>query len=676
MNRITKTVILLVMVIFSLLIAGCKETKKTEPVTLSSIIITGEKIILETSQETQLSAKAVYTDGTEKAILPLWSVTPEEIAVIDANGKITALKSGSGKINALYEGKIGEKELVINEKKAPFSWNNATVYFVITDRFVNGRTDNDNSYGRVPAGDQSTGTFHGGDLKGLTQKINEGYFNDLGVNAIWITSPLEQIHGWVGGGTSGDFQHYAYHGYYNMDYTEIDANMGTKDELRTFIDTAHKYGIRVIFDVVLNHPGYATLDDMKEFSFGAFKTTVPSPLIKPNSATWHWYHDVYIDYDKGSTKYKTAEWGKWWGKNWVRAGISDYSSGGTGDLLSSLNDLPDFKTESTTEVEIPQFLQNKWGAVKTNAVVNGMTEAKTPRNYLIKWLSDWVREYGVDGFRCDTAKHVEKTAWGELKTKAEAAYAEWKSNNPDKVIQYGAGKFWTTGENFGMGLELTSDYYTTGKFDSMINFAFVNSVNGALSDVSKIDQTYSTYAGALNTIDAKGNVLNYLSSHDTKIFYKDFAKLNVENQKTAGSLLLMAPGAVQIYYGDESGRTSAITCSDPYQYTRSDMNWNSINAEILSHWQKLGRFRAKHLSIGEGSHTKISSAPYIFSRVKGDDRVIIVMKATGDIEVNVNGIFADGDELTDYYSGKKYTAAAGKITISAADNKGTILLEK
>lgn len=70
--------------------------------------------------------------------------------------------------------------------------------------------------------------------------------------------PLEQIHGWVGGGTKGDFPHYAYHGYYTQDWSKLDANMGTEADLRRLVDEAHKRGIRILFDVVMNHAGYAT----------------------------------------------------------------------------------------------------------------------------------------------------------------------------------------------------------------------------------------------------------------------------------------------------------------------------------------------------------------------------------------------------------------------------------
>ena len=88
-----------------------------------------------------------------------------------------------------------------------FSWDNATVYFLLTDRFKNGNTANDHSYnrgldknGNVITGADDRGTFHGGDFAGVTQAIEEGYFNDLGVNALWISAAYEQIHGYIVGG--------------------------------------------------------------------------------------------------------------------------------------------------------------------------------------------------------------------------------------------------------------------------------------------------------------------------------------------------------------------------------------------------------------------------------------------------------------------------------------------
>ena len=80
-----------------------------------------------------------------------------------------------------------------------FTWDNLLCYFVLTDRFANGDTTNDHSYYRKNdlSGDENVATFHGGDIKGLTDNID--YFKKLGINAIWITAPYEQVHGWVSG---------------------------------------------------------------------------------------------------------------------------------------------------------------------------------------------------------------------------------------------------------------------------------------------------------------------------------------------------------------------------------------------------------------------------------------------------------------------------------------------
>ena len=119
-----------------------------------------------------------------------------------------------------------------------FSWDNATVYYLVTDRFKNGDTTNDNAYGRgldkngnVITGVDDRGTFHGGDFAGITQAINEGYFENLGVDVLCISAAYEQIHGYVvGDDESPSFVHYSYHGNYVLDYTETDANFGTKEE--------------------------------------------------------------------------------------------------------------------------------------------------------------------------------------------------------------------------------------------------------------------------------------------------------------------------------------------------------------------------------------------------------------------------------------------------------------
>ncbi|GAA3598627.1 alpha-amylase [Gibbsiella greigii] len=523
-------------------------------------------------------------------------------------GKVT-LKPAAG------SGGIMLLETAATENAAPFSWQNATVYFVLTDRFENGNPGNDHSYGRRSDGMQEIGTFHGGDLAGLTYRLD--YLQQLGVNALWISSPLEQIHGWVGGGTKGDFPHYAYHGYYTLDWTRLDANMGNEQDLRTLVEQAHKRGIRVLFDVVVNHVGYATLADMQTFQFGSLYlkgSDIEKTLGKnwgdwqpARGQNWHSFND-YINFsDK-------AGWATWWGKNWIRTDIGDYDSPGYSDLTMSLAFLPDIKTEAAGASGLPLFYRHKPDTAATEI------PGATTRDYLTQWLSQWVRDYGIDGFRVDTAKHVDKPTLAQLKQHAAAALQAWKAANSTQALD--DGPFWMTGEAWGHGV-MKSDYYHNG-FDAMINFDFQDRAAEALNCFSNIDPTYQQMADKLQGF----NVLSYISSHDTRLFFSSDAKGSLPLQQRAADLLLLAPGAVQIYYGDESARAFGPTGSDPLQGTRSDMNWQELQgakAPVLAHWQRLGEFRARHPAIGAGTQQSQQNARYYaFSRQHAGDKVMVV----------------------------------------------------
>jgi alpha-amylase len=536
---------------------------------------------------------------------------------------------------------------------APGSFaDNPIVYFVITDRFLDGNPANNNSYGRRGDGTQEIGTFHGGDLAGLTRKLEDGYFRDLGVNAIWITAPYEQIRGWIVGGNK-EFQHYAYHGYYALDYTVLDQNMGTADELRRFIDTAHEQDIRVVFDIVINHPGYADLQSLDEFGVKV--------LWKGwEQATLSDYHS-FIDYNNFAFK-------DWWGPGWVRAGLPGYPEAPSmDDLEMQLAFLPDFRTESTEAVALPVFLTRK-----------SDTRAKTipgftVRQYLVKWLTDWVREYGVDGFRCDTAKHVELASWAALKAAGVEALAAWKQANPGKAVD--GAPFWMTGEVFPHGVD-RDDYFDRGGFDNLINFDFQHRLAEILGAPeakaetdrwSRIDALYAEYAAKISA-DPTFNVLTYISSHDTRLF--DRKKLF-----PAGTALLLAPGGVQIFYGDESARPPGPTPnSDPQQNTRSDMNWQAMDQELLAHWRALGQFRRRHVALAKGAHRKLGDAPYTFARVHREDRVVAAVGVKGQVALPVGDVFPEGARVQDAVTGAQAVVAGGKVIITAGPH-GVVLLE-
>lgn len=557
-------------------------------------------------------------DGVED-LAPSVSVT---VAVGDVFPAGTALRDGYAGATAVVgdDGRVTidahPNGVLLLERDTPpgaeadFTWDNVTVYFVITDRFENGDPGNDHSYGREAATGEEIGTWHGGDLVGLTNRLD--YLDELGVNAIWITAPYEQVHGYVGGGSAGQFQYFAYHGYWALDYTRLDANMGTLDELEAFISAAHERGIRVIFDVVMNHPGYGTMADLDaylpEVLSDGWENWSPG-----EGQNWYTYNDLFIDFT-------SSAWTNWWGPSWIRSDLPGYPRPGTDNLTRTMEFLPDFRTESTEVLAgLPTLLQRK---DDTDAVV---IPGATVRDYLVTWLTDWVGEYGVDGFRCDTAKHVELAAWAELHAAGVAALREWKTAHPEDALD--DLDFWMTGEVFPHGV--TKDaYFTEGEFDSLINFDFKDAAQAALDDLDALDATYASYASAING-DPDFNVLSYLSSHDTSLFFEDVGR-DIQSQYRAGTILLMAPGGVQIFYGDETARPLGPNEGSAQQGTRSDMNWNEYDAGLLAHWRRLGQFRRRHAAVGAGSHRRLSfDGGYAFAReyTQGDvdDAVVVVL---------------------------------------------------
>ena len=490
-------------------------------------------------------------------------------------------------------------------KEIQFNWRNANIYFVMIDRFNNADTSNDNSYGRHKDGKDEVGTFHGGDLKGVIEKLD--YIKSLGTNAIWLSPIVEQVHGFVGGGNAGSFPFYSYHGYWGRDFTKIDENFGNEDDLKRLVEEAHKRGIKVLLDVVINHSGYATLADLQFDQIPVVNPSQNWPAQwgdwQPSTGqNWHDFND--------SIDYKNVAWSRWWGGDWVRTGLPNYPKPGTNDRTLSLAGLPDFITESTTPVTPPEWLLNNPG---TRVISR---DNYTVADYLIKWQTDWVRRFGIDGYRIDTVKHVSGDVWMRLKQAATTSLDDWREEN-DKTGQ----PFWMMGEVWGHSA-YRSPYYDEG-FDALINFDMQKKMDQGASCFSQMADTYQSYADTLQE-EPDFNPVSYMSSHDTELFFGRFKSF--EMQRNAANALLLSPGAIQVYYGDEVARKIGPYADDFHQGTRSDMNW-SLDAnrqELLKHWQTLGQFRQDHPAIGAGHHKEIKQQNgYAFSRTLGADTIVV-----------------------------------------------------
>lgn len=601
-------------------------------------------------------------------------MTNHSLANLDGGDNVITYTVRSGNSTKTYTVNIKTPQVVRDEY---FTWKNANIYFVLTDRFYNGDTSNDNSYHRKRlSGDADVATFHGGDIKGLTQKLD--YLDKLGVNAIWITAPYEQMHGWTGGKNDA-FPHYAFHGYYALDWTYMDRNMGTIQDMKDFVTEAHKRGIRVVMDIVMNHTGYSTLDDGVDYDFGNFNGTPQAgwvPSGKPYSM-WSESNEISFNADE------QGNWGNWWGP-WVRAfgdrswaPNAGFAPEGGSDYDKPLAGLPDIVTDRTSPVDIPPFLKMKWAAEKGGDydqyrlpnLESWRTGSKgAPADYLVNWLAGWVEYFGIDGFRCDTAKHLEKSRWNQLKNACKQALDNWR--NSDRADEYAKGwdeDFWMTGEAFGWD-HGDVGYFTEGGFDSMINFAFNSSEGSQGRTPSTEDWKY--YANYCNGSNGR-QVLNYVSSHDTGLHRPG-------DQKKVATMLLLCPGGAQIYYGDETSRPymSSNCGGDQSMITRSDFNWDAVDNADNKHWQIIGQFRRRNAAVGAGTQTDLGSDTYgrKFSEGEYSNAVVIKLNTSAGqtYTVSVGDHFADGTKVMDgYNTANTATVTGGKVTIAAS---GPVLL--
>ena len=197
-----------------------------------------------------------------------------------------------------------------------FDWDEAVIYFAVTDRFFDGDAENNDAYGvgDYNIGEKGGSSYHGGDFAGLNQKLD--YLKDLGVNTIWITPIVENItkdqHD-----NKTDTATYGYHGYWASDFTKLNKHLGTEQQFKALLDAAHSKGMKIMVDVVLNHAGYGTEN---------------------------YFNGILTDADGNSISM-----------------IRDSSNTISGDdKYDSLSDLPDFVTENKAVTDQLVAWQTEW----------------------------------------------------------------------------------------------------------------------------------------------------------------------------------------------------------------------------------------------------------------------------------------------------------------------------
>lgn len=204
----------------------------------------------------------------------------------------------------------------VKENKKDFDWDEAVVYFMMTDRFFDGNESNNKASGADTYGD-NPGLYHGGDFAGVTAKLD--YLQDLGVNTIWLTPIVKNVKGVAVTAEGKEDVPYnaAYHGYWASDFTKLNPTLGTTEEFETMISEAHKRGMRIMVDIVVNHAGYGTEStfadmlrdksisegDIKSWQDGLPDFATENADVRAKLVEWQtsWMKDYGVDYFRVDT---------------------------------------------------------------------------------------------------------------------------------------------------------------------------------------------------------------------------------------------------------------------------------------------------------------------------------------------------------------------------------------
>jgi neopullulanase len=482
------------------------------------------------------------------------------------------------------------------------------IYFMLPDRFENGDTANDRGGlqgDRLTTGYDPTakGYYHGGDLKGLIKRLD--YIQGLGATAIWV-APIFKNQA-VRGAPSQESA--GYHGYWVTDFTTVDPHLGTDADFKALVSAAHGRGMKVYMDIITNHT--ADIIDYREGPLNAYKyrsrADYPGKAYTPfipkgmeHAKTPDWLNDVTLYHNRGESTF-------------------DGESSTMGDFVG----LDDVKTEDPRAVA-----------------------------GFIQIYGDWIDKYAVDGFRVDTAKHVNPEFWQSFVT---AMLSRAKAR--------GIANFHIFGEIGGIGLEpgkLAVHTWTAG-FPAVLDFAFHQAVVDTVAGASGTDHLNELFAG--DPLYKGGSAAaiqlpTWVSNHDNgrigwfirKAFPKAKDDEVLKRVRLANAMMFILRGVPVIYSGDEQGfagdgwdqdaredmfaSKTAVYNDNKLIGTTSTTARENFNTghPLYKFFAEMAALRRAHPALRRGSQTvrNYSDKPGLFavSRNTEDEEVLVVFNTS------------------------------------------------
>jgi alpha-amylase len=420
--------------------------------------------------------------------------------------------------------------------RAPVTDDN--FYFVMADRFSNGSTANDtggivpsdpdlpdrNEHGFDPT---HTGYYHGGDLKGLLQRIE--YIQDLGTTAIWLTPSFKNKAVQLQDQSAG------YHGYWITDFTQIDPHLGTNEDLRALVDAAHARGMKVYFDIITNHTA-----DVIGYGDSQRKGYTSKDRVPYKDAAGNVFDD------------------------------RDYAGTNTFPPLNPATSFPYTPTLTAADqnLKVPSWLNDRTlyhnrgdtTFVGENSYYGdffGLDDLFTEHPRVVDGMIDiykkWITDFRIDGFRIDTMKHVNDEFWEKFAPEILA-----------HARRQGLRQFYAFGEVFDITKPFTSHFTTQAKVQGVLDFPFQKAAERFAANSAATNELRDFFVDDDWYTDADSNVYQlptFLGNHDMGRIGMFIRNANqgatdaevFRRDKLAHELMYLSRGNPVIYYGDEQG---------------------------------------------------------------------------------------------------------------------------
>ncbi|HYO17250.1 MAG TPA: alpha-amylase family glycosyl hydrolase, partial [Dermatophilaceae bacterium] len=559
------------------------------------------------------------------------------------------------------------------------------MYFLMADRFANGSTANDQgglTGSRLETGLDATdkGFFHGGDLAGVTKKLD--YIKSLGTTAIWLT-PTFKNQPVQGAGTDASA---GYHGYWITDFTQIDPHLGTNAEMKSLINAAHAKGMKVFFDIITNHTA-----------------------------------DV-IGYEGGKQTYVSKETSAYKDAGGTIFDDKTYAGGSTFPKLDpaiSFPYVPIFRSEADKSAKTPAWLNDPTvyhnrgdstfaGESSEYGDFVGLDDLFTEQPKVVDGMTDiyknWV-DFGIDGFRIDTVKHVNTAFWQKF---APAIQAEAKAKgNPD---------FFMFGEVYDSNPSVMSQFTTTARLPATIDFGFQAQAlafaqgkpTTGLRDLYAADDYYT------DTDSNAYQLPTFLGNHDMGRAAMMLTKSGstgtdlMARTRLANDLMFLTRGQPVVYYGDEQGFTGSggdkdarqdMFATKVTQYageqilggTSGSKDRFDTKAPLYQQISALARLRAANPGLADGAqihrYASDGAGIYAFSRVaaaSGTEYVVVANNST-TAESATFATYGKNAKFAQIYGGRtaltsgrdtRVTASVPALSVSVWKAQGRIAQRK